>query len=45
MPATAGPAPIFATCGLLFACAALGLRAVFGVRALKRKQIQRMPTA
>jgi hypothetical protein len=45
MPATAGPAPIFATFGLLFACAALGLRAVFGVRALKRKQIQRMPTA
>jgi hypothetical protein len=45
MPATAGPAPIFATFGLLFACAALSLRAVFGVRALKRKQIQRMPTA
>lgn len=42
MPVTAGPAPIFATFGLLFACAALGLRALRGVRALRRKQIERI---
>ena len=36
MPATAGPAPILATFGLLFACAALGLRAVRGVRSLRK---------
>lgn len=45
MPATAGTAPILATFGLLFACAALSLRAVLGVRALRRKQTQRVPTA
>jgi hypothetical protein len=45
MPATAGPAPVLATFGVLFACAALALRAVFGLRALRRKQIARMPTA
>jgi hypothetical protein len=44
MPATAGPAPMLATFGVLFACAALGLRAAFGLRALRRKQIARMPT-
>ncbi|HEY5759325.1 MAG TPA: hypothetical protein VIU34_26050 [Steroidobacter sp.] len=44
MPATAGPAPVLATFGVLFACAALGLRAVFGLRALRRKQIARIPT-
>ncbi|MFC4313579.1 hypothetical protein ACFPN2_31185 [Steroidobacter flavus] len=36
MPATAGPAPIFATFGVLLACAALSLRAVFRLRALRR---------
>lgn len=45
MPATAGPAPIIATFGLLFACAALGLRAVRGLRSVKRKQIERTRTA
>lgn len=45
MPATAGPAPILATFGVLLACAALGLRAVFGLRVLRRKQIERLPTA
>jgi hypothetical protein len=37
MPATAGPAPLFATLGVLLACAALSLRTVFGLRALRRK--------
>lgn len=32
MPQTAGPAPLFAIFGLLFACAALCLRAMRGVR-------------
>jgi hypothetical protein len=41
MPATAGPAPMLATFGVLFACAALGLRALFGFRTLRRKQIAR----
>ncbi len=41
MPATAGPAPILATVGVFLACAALGLRALFGVGALRRKQIER----
>ena len=43
MPATAGPAPVFATFGLLLACAALGLRAVRSVRAARRKQIEHIP--
>lgn len=33
MPATAGAAPILAALGVLFACAALGLRALFRIRA------------
>jgi hypothetical protein len=33
MPATAGPAPILATLGVLFACAALGMRALLRLRA------------
>jgi hypothetical protein len=42
MPHTAGPAPIVATFGLLFACAAMCMRAVRGVRAVQRKQIERI---
>jgi hypothetical protein len=42
MPHTAGPAPIFATFSLLFACAAICFRAVRGVRALRRNQIERI---
>jgi hypothetical protein len=42
MPHTAGPAPMLATFGLLFACAAMSLRAVRGVRSIRRKQIERI---
>lgn len=45
MPHTAGPAPILATFGLLFACAAMCMRAVRGVRAVRRKQIERTTAA
>lgn len=38
MPHTAGPAPLFAAFGLLFACAAVGLRALRGVRPTQSKQ-------
>lgn len=37
MPATAGPAPVIAIFGALFACAALALRTVFGFRTLPRR--------
>ena len=36
MPHTAGPAPIFAAFGLLFACAAMCMRALHGVRSVRR---------
>jgi hypothetical protein len=42
MPHTAGPAPVLATFGLLFACAAMCMRTVRGVRAVRRKQIERI---
>lgn len=42
MPHTAGPAPIFATFSLLFACAAMCFRAVRGVRSIRRRQIERI---
>lgn len=39
MPGTAGPTPLFAAFGLLFACAAMGLRAMRGVRSTQSKQL------
>jgi len=36
MPHTAGPAPILAAFGLLFACAAMCMRALHGVRSVRR---------
>lgn len=45
MPRTAGPGPILATFGLLFACTAMCMRAVRGVRSLRRKQIERITSA
>lgn len=45
MPDTAGPVPIFATMGVLFACAALGMRAVRGARSLRRRRIARLTPA
>lgn len=44
MPATAGPAPVFAAFGVLFACAAFGLRAL-QVRSARRKRIERISPA
>lgn len=41
MPATAGPAPMLASFSVLFAFAALGLRALRGVRSLQRRRIAR----
>lgn len=45
MPATAGPAPVFASFGLLFACAALGFRALHGMRSQRRKRNERITPA
>ena len=45
MPHTAGPAPILAVFGLLFASAAMCMRAVHGVRSVRRKQIDASPRA
>lgn len=39
MPSTAGPAPLLAAFGLLFACAAMCLRAMRGVRLTQSKQL------
>jgi hypothetical protein len=44
MPDTAGPAPLVAGVGLFFIMAALGARAVRGVRSLRRKRMARIPT-
>ncbi len=44
MPDTAGPAPLVAGVGLFFIVAALGARAVRGVRSLRRKRMARRPT-
>jgi hypothetical protein len=41
MPATAGPAPLFAGFGVLFASVALGLRALRGMRAQRRRRNER----
>jgi len=45
MPHTAGPAPVLAVFGLLFACAAMCMRAVHGVRSIRHKQLERNPRA
>lgn len=42
MPHTAGPAPMLAAFGLLFACAAMCMRAVRGVRSIRHKQFERI---
>ena len=42
MPDTAGPAPLVAGVGLFFFVAALGARAVRGVRSLRRKRMARI---
>ena len=45
MPNTAGPAPLVASVGLFFIMAAVGARAIRGVRSLRRKRVARMPVA
>ncbi len=45
MPNTAGPAPLVATMGLFFIAAAVGARAIRGVRSLRRKRLARMPSS
>ena len=44
MPDTAGPAPLVATVGLFFIMAAVGARAVRGMRSLRRKRMARIPS-
>lgn len=41
MPRTAGPAPMLAAFGLLFACAAMCMRAVHGMRSVRHKKLER----